>query len=545
MQPFSRLCCTWSLGLVITIAWVPSVPAQDPLHQRIDQLIAKKKATYAKEAAPAASDAEFLRRVYLDLTGVIPAVADAKAFLDDKAPTKRQQLVDRLLASEGFARHLTNVFDVLLMDRRPDKHVKSPEWREHLRAAFAANKPYDQLAREILSADGADPKQRPAARFFLDRDGDAHVLTKDISRVFLGKNLQCAQCHDHPLVEAYKQDHYYGIYAFLNRSFVFTEKGSKQAILAEKGDGDVSFQSVFVKVTKNTGPRLLDGPALTEPKLDKGKEYVVPYKPGEKPRPKFSRRAFLAKTITDTPVFARATANRLWSFYLGRGLIHPVEYDHPSNPPSHPELLDALAADLSARKFDLKAFIKDIVLSQTYQRGSELPKGAADPDPADYVVANLRPLSPEQLAWSMMQATGLIDAQRKAMGPKATEHTVFNALAGNVANFVRLFGNQPGEPTDPTAFEATLDQTLFLKNGDQLRGWLAPRLGNLTQRLGEIKDSSPLADELYLSILTRLPSADERKETADFLASRAADRPQALQDLVWALVTSAEFRFNH
>ena len=141
----------------------------------------------------------------------------------------------------------------------------------------------------------------------------------------------------------------------------------------------MSFQSVFVKVTKNTGPRLLDGPALTEPKLDKGKEYVVPYKPGEKPQPKFSRRAFLAKTITDSPVFARATANRLWSWYLGRGIVHPIEYDHPNNPPSHPELLDALAADLTARKFDLKAFIKDIVLSQTYQRGSEVAQGNRRP----------------------------------------------------------------------------------------------------------------------------------------------------------------------
>ena len=130
MQPFSRLCCTWSVALLVTISWISAVGAQAPLHQRIDQIIAKKKATYAKEAGPLAGDAEFLRRLYLDLTGVIPSVADAKAFLDDKSTNKREQLVNRLLGSEAFARHMTNLFDVLLMDRRADKHVKTPEWRE-------------------------------------------------------------------------------------------------------------------------------------------------------------------------------------------------------------------------------------------------------------------------------------------------------------------------------------------------------------------------------------------------------------------------------
>ena len=544
MQLLARPRCTWLMVSLFLVAFPQAASSQMPLSQRIDQEIAKKKPNFAKEAAPLAGDAEFLRRIYLDLTGVIPTSKEARAFLADQGPNKRQQLVERLLASDAFARHMTNFFDLLFLDRRPDKHIKASEWREFLRTSLAANKPYDQLAREILSADGADPKQRPAAKFFLDRDGETHLLTRDISRVFLGKNLQCAQCHDHPLVDAFKQDHYYGLYAYLNRSFVFTEKGGKLAIFAEKGEGEVSFQSVFVKVTKNTGPRLLDGPPLTEPKLDKGKEYIVPYKNGDKPQPKFSRRAFLAKTITESPLFARASANRLWSMFLGRGLIHPVEYDHPNNLPSHPQLLDALSTQLAEGKFNLKAMIKEIVLSHTYQRASELPKGSADVDPADYLVASLRPLSPEQLAWSLMQATGLTDAQRQSLGNKASEVAVRNALAGNVDPFIRLFGNTPGEPTDPSNFEATLDQTLFLKNGDLLRGWLASRPGNLTHRLTELKDAA-LAEELYLSVLTRHPNDEERKEIAAYLANRPANRSQALEDLVWALATSAEFRFNH
>src|SRR5262245_54286268 len=255
------------------IAWIASVSilaiasiahAQLTLSQRIDNHVAK-----ALKAPPSArsSDDEFLRRVYLSLTGVIPTAEDARAFFADSSADKRAKLVDQLLASEGYARHLTNLFDVLLMDRRPDKHVKRPEWRDFLQKSFADNKPYDQFVREILSADGTDPKTRPAAKFYLDRDGELNVLTKDISRLFLGMNLHCAQCHDHPLVDAYKQDHYYGVLAFLNRSYIFADKGTKTSVYAEKGEGDVTFQSVFVaKVTKSTGPRLPEGKAIEEPK---------------------------------------------------------------------------------------------------------------------------------------------------------------------------------------------------------------------------------------------------------------------------------------
>ncbi len=271
---------------------------------------------------------------------------------------------------------------------------------------------------------------------------------------------------------------------------------------------------------------------------------MVAFKAGEKPRPKFSRRSLLAKELTGNPRFARAAANRFWSFYFGRGIIHPVELDHDANPPSHPKLLELLAEDFSARKFDVKGFVKEIVLSQTYQRASEIPTGAKDVDPAAFAVYPLRPLTPEQLAWSMMEATGLVDAERKAK-PKANEKAVFAKLATHVQAFVGLFGGQPGEPTDPTSFEATLDQTLFLDNGALLRDWLTPRPGSLTARLGTLKTAEAVADELYLSVLARLPSADERKEVAEFLGRREAERPSALQDLAWALVASAEFRFNH
>jgi hypothetical protein len=531
------------IGLAVAvIVFAPaSTLGQDVLHERIDRHI-EAKPEYAKQAAALADDAEFFRRIHLDLAGVIPSTAETRAFLKDAAPDKRAKLIDNLLAGPHYARHLANIVDVWLMDRRPDKHVKRPEWLQYLRTSFADNKPYDVLVREILAADGLDPKGRAPAKFFLDRDAEPNLLTRDVSRLFLGMNLQCAQCHDHPLVDAYKQDHYYGVYAFLNRSFVFTDKAKKLSVLAEKAEGDVAFESVFLpKVKKSTGPRLPDGPPITEPKFEKGKEYTVAPGKDIRPVPAFSRRGQLAAQITENKRFARAAANRLWFYMLGRGIVHPVDFDHEENPPSHPELLDLLATEFAKSKYDVKHLLRQIALSKTYQRSSLSRKKADEVEENAFAVANLRPLTPEQLAWSMMQATGLIDVERQAV--KGNETALVAKLAGNEPTFVTLFGNQPGEPSD-LGFQATLDQTLFLANGAVVRGWLAPRAANLTDRLAKLKNVDELADELYLSVLTRLPSAEERKDVADFL-SRAADRNAALPDLAWALLASAEFRFNH
>jgi hypothetical protein len=160
-------------------------------------------------------------------------------------------------------------------------------------------------------------------------------------------------------------------------------------------------------------------------------------------------------------------------------------------------------------------------------------------------VASLRPLAPEQLAWSMMQATGQADVERRALGAKATPAALYARLAGQAAPFVKLFAGPPGEPAVNKDFEATLDQTLFLANGDLLRGWLAPRPDSLTERLGRLTEAGPLAEELFLSVLSRRPSAEECRDVAEHLRDRGADRAAAVQELAWALLTSAEFRFNH
>lgn len=531
--------------MILVLALAPALVAAPPLHERIDQSIASRLPHSERQASGAASDAEFLRRIWLDLTGTIPTAAEAKAFLDDTSPGKRVALIDRLLASPAHARHLADVLDVWLLERRADNGVSHAQWWEYLRGAAAANRPWDELAREVLGSDGADPRTRPAAAFFLDRAAEPHLLTRDIGRLFLGMNLQCCQCHDHPRIEEYRQEHYYGLYAFVSRTSLVEDVKLKVPVLAEKADGEVTFQSVFdkAKVTKTTGPRMPNGAPVKEPSITKGTEYLVAPAAGVRSVPRYSRRSQLGPQLAraDHEPFCRNAANRFWAMMIGRGLVHPLDMDHPGNPPSHPGLVALLASDLAGRKFDVRGFVREIAMSRTYQRSSELPPGAKEADPTGLTHAILKPLTPEQLAWALMQATGLADAERKALGKTVTDDALATRLAPNVAPFVRAFGNPAGTAA---SFDATLDQALFLANDPTVRAWLAPRPGNLIDRLTALASADAVADELYLSVLTRRPDADERRETADFLAHRK-DRIAALQDLAWALLASAEFRFNH
>ena len=332
--------------------------------------------------AALSTDSEFLRRVTLDLTGMIPTSAEAREFLDDPSPYKRERLIDRLLASPGYARRMQDVFDMMWMERRPELHVPGPQWREYLRRSFAENKPYDRLVGEILSADGADPAGRPAAKFLLDREADPNLLTRDVGRLFLGVDLQCAQCHDHPLIDGYKQAHYYGLYAFLSRSYLFADPRAKVTVLAEKGEGDVTFTSVFKKkVTHRTGPRIIDAPPVAEPTFAKGQEYAGPPGQGEQGPPgalvQPPCQAGAAPGVGDDPRIRPQHRQSPLGADDGRGLVHPLDLHHGENPPSHPELLDLLAREFVAMGFDVKAFLRELALSRTYQRSSEPPPGRA------------------------------------------------------------------------------------------------------------------------------------------------------------------------
>ncbi len=554
-----------------------------PLHERIDRLIEAQleRSLPGPNRVPAApaTDSEFLRRVWLDLAGIIPPADLAQAFLDDPSPYKRARLIDRLLESPLYARRMQQVFDTLWMERRPDLHVPALAWRAFLYQAFSENQPYDEIVRTVLGADGTDPRTRGAAKFTLDREADPHTLSRDVGRLFLGVDLTCCQCHDHPLIDGYKQSYYYGLFAFLNRTVLVTDPAAG-AVLGEKAEGDVQFASVFKKkVIRQTGPRVLDGPPLTEPRISAGQEYLIPPdKEGKvRPVPVSSRRNRLAASIASggVPAFSHNVVNRIWALLLGRGIVHPVDLHHPDNPPSHPELLDLLAREFVAMKFDLKAFLRELTLTRAYQRSSEAPpdSSAGLDDPAQFAVATLRPLSPEQLAFSTMQGLGIVaatralvihqledhdprireilsrDPKRRALRARLVEDSVYGKLEPSVGPFVRLFGGVAGQPQSASEGSSTVDQALFITNGEPVRSWLSPQGGSLVERAIALTDSSSVAELLYLSLLSRRPTSEERAEVALYLARRMREQPQertnALRELVWSLIASTEFRFNH
>jgi len=558
--------------------------AAEPLHQRIDAVI---DAACQGPAADLCSDAEFIRRAYLDLVGVIPTADEAREFLDDQAADKRTRLVDRLLADERFAFRMRNVFDVMLMERRPDKYVKRGPWREYLLASFHENKPLNQLAREILWADPDRAELQAAARFYLDREAQPDLITRDIGRLLLGRDVQCAQCHDHPLIGDYSQAEYYGLYAFLNRSFLFEDKQEKRFLLAEKADGEVTYSSVFDAESKYTAaPHLPDRPEIEEPTFAEGESWEV--KPPKDGRgvPKFSRREQLAEGVTsgDCQPFNRNLANRLWAVLFGRGIVHPLDLHHGDNPPVNPELLDLLAEELAAMKFDLRGFLRELALTRAYQRSGRLPEGvAADGDEASeqltrqgsdhFFLHGIQPLSAEQMAISLHQATGdlpaRLEAARKAaeakLKTKQSEEkptgdekdgeksrldsaeiarqawrTVYDQLQPVIDEMVEIFAQGDGQPTED--FEGRAIEALYLSNSDRIQALVR---GRLAQQLASEDDPAGLAEQMYLAVLSRRPEAEEAAAVSEYLAAAKDDRPGAVEEMIWGLVASTEFRFNH
>ena len=536
------------------------------LHEQIDTLIEKRLVERKISPADQSDDSEFIRRIYLDLTGVIPTTAQAREFLDSSEADKRRKLIDKLLATDDYALHMARVFDVMLAERRVPAtnlyDVPAAAWRVYLTEAFIENRPWDQLVREMLGGEGTDGKIPGASKFYLVRDADPHQITRDVGRVFLGVDLQCAQCHDDPRFAEYRQSEYFGIYAFVER-FRREPLSPRGAHISEAALSKTTFTSVFTAKGGETNPKLPGGEMIPDPVFEKGKEYLVkPVRRDAGGVPAYSRRAKLAEQLprAETPGFSRNIANRLWALFLGRGIIHPLDLDHASNPPSHPELLDCLADWMVDHKFDLKATIREIVLSRTYQRSSILPAGVDDlPDDA-FAVAMQRGLTAEQLRWSVLEASGRM-AQLMS-GPVRTSKTP--AIPYNekdpewkkrmarhesaeriTAGLVTAFASAPGVWEGD--FQPIVDQALFLLNSTQVDAVLVEVPGNAYQRLLMTNDSDALAEDLYLSVLTRRPSAAEKETVRELLGSAKSlkDRREPVRALMVGLMLSSEFRLNH
>jgi hypothetical protein len=372
------LWCTlsgWSTAVAQSDAGQANRSPRAPLHVRIDRHLAE---LHPGPEVGLCDDGEFLRRVYLDLVGSLPTAQQTRAFLADSSPGKRARVIDELLERPEHDEHMARVFDVMLMERRADKHVKQAPWHEYLLTSFTEQKPLNHLARELLAADGVEDERRAPAKFYLEREVEPNLLTREVGRMFFGMDVQCAQCHDHPLIADYTQPDYYGLFAFLGRSYLFQPDNKQPAVIAEKAEGDAKFKSVFTGVEGETLPRLPGGVEVPEPEFAEGEAYKVAPNPKDKkvrPVPKYSPRAELARRATDgsNDAFNRNLANRLWALMMGRGLVDPVDQHHSDNPPVHPALLQELADELVRLEFDLRAMLRQLALSRTYQRPLELP----------------------------------------------------------------------------------------------------------------------------------------------------------------------------
>ena len=531
------------------------------LHEQIDALVESAFGTV--KPAPNCEDAEFLRRVTLDLAGTIPTPNSARDFIGDAATDKRVRAIDELLASPEWARRMADLFHVILMERRGDE----PEWRAWLEKSFADNKPWNQLVYQVLNADADDEQNRAAAYFMskrLEKYGQNPVdypgLVRDIGRLFLGQDLQCAECHDHLFIDDYKQLDFQGLFAVYKNTFVrrdvkFPAVGEKAMTLP------VEFVSVFDPTQRKTGPRIPGGTAFSIPERKPAESPPPKKKQPVPPRPEWSAVELLAREFTrpENRQFARTTVNRVWYALLGRGLIHPVDLDHSGNPPSHPKLLDLLTDDFIAHDFDLKWLVREIVLSRTWQRSSRLPEGAISPNPDRFAGAIERPLMAEQLLACVVRATenaGPLTVKEEASIETtpdsdknlATENDPADSKALPTLSelktaFATAFANEARAPEGE--FKATVKGALFWRNSAEIQKLLNRHSGNLIDRLTKIKQTNSLVEELYLAVLSRHPTNDEASVMTAFLNDSNADRETAIRDAAWALLTSVEFYVNH
>ena len=532
------------IPLVGLLAALHSAAAQEKaLRDVIDGEISAAWLKQAVTPTQRTSDAEFLRRIYLDLTGVIPTHAEAAEFLKDESSDKRQKLIDKLLDAPRYALHQADLWDLILFGRSPpgfgtERREGIQGW---LKDQFAANKPYDKMIKDLLRAEGNSVEQGPAM-YYVQYRNQPEDLNEKVTQTFLGVQLQCARCHDHPF-DDWKQTDFFGMAAFFAR-LTIAEVGKKDNLtlyaVGEKMTGEVLFTGPAKdqapgKKGDPIKPKFLHGDALAEPALPEG--FKEPKLEGNKlpPPPTFSRRDQLVDWITkaDNPYFARAIANRLWGQYFGRGIVHPIDNLSPANAPSHPALLDAITAWLVAHEFDLKALTREFLNSNTYQLSSAGSNG--DAFPLWFQHGRTRPLSAEELAESWRLATGYEESSKD----KEKEKSRFHPLTRDYV--VRYFGL----PTNGTGdFQGGLAEHLYLNNG-QLGSLFSTAPGGLFAVLGDKeKAADEKLDRLFLQTLSRLPSAAERERFEPLMAS-GEKTEDTRRDLVWSLITCSEFRFNH
>lgn len=511
------------------------------IEQAIDHYVQARLTERQAQPTPTADDCTLVRRTSIDLQGRIPTVAETKRYVESTESDKRVKLVDALLASPDFAYQFRNQLDTLLMSGQKGA---PGEWREYLLKSVRQNRSWNQMFRDMLIGNDDDPDVKAATTFVRVRARELDELTNDTSSIFFGVNVSCAKCHDHPLVEDWKQDHYFGMASFFQRTYVTKKNG-----IAEKFSGEVKFKTTKGE-DKVAKLMFLTGTIIEEPVVEVSaeekkkqdeevKKQTQDDKAGPPPTPPFSPRAKLVDVALQSgndQFFARAIVNRVWAMYIGRGLVHPLDQMHSGNPASHPELLEWLSRDLIQHQFDLRRLVRGIVLSQTYARSSEW-NGSTEPPAADlFAVALVRPLSPRQYSMSLRIASSSPDAYKPATEEWSKKRDELERNSEGFANQFEL----PGEN-----FQVGVDEALLFSNSPQFADDYLRDSGD--RLVGVIKTQADRSTQIataYWSALSRAPSADEVAACEQFLAKRT-EPVAGLRQMVWALLTSPELRFNH
>jgi len=561
---------SWPVGLVVVLAAVCGslalVAAAADDHFGIsqvkyinEQIVAGWEDAGIRPSA-AATDGEWCRRLHLDVIGRIPTSGELQAFLANTSPSKRPELVARLLGDEyvdEYARNWTDVWTTVLIGRDvANERVNRPGMRQYLRRAFSKNKPYDRFMEELVTATGATANRKDidgfngATNFLsgkLEEMGveNAVQATAKTAQIFLGLQVQCTQCHNHPFNKG-KQNQFWEMNAFFRQTRALRRfDGSRDVQWVELVDEDWAgeggnpeeaelYYELRNGLMKVAYPVFVDGTEISKSgylpgTMEDGTAYGV------------HRRKELAKLIKASPYFPKAIVNRVWSHFLGYGFTKPVDDLGEHNPPSHPELLDGLAERFREQSFDLKELVRWIVLSRPYTLSSRTTAANAQDDPAlgekpKFSHFYLRQMQAEQLYESLLTATQADKTQRAEEAAKKKDQWL--------SQFVIAFGTDEGD--DATTFNGSIPQVLMMFNGDLIKQATSTGKGGFLDAVATSGASAKAKiDTLYVAALARKPSAKEVATANAILTARRGDVVGALQDIWWAVLNSNEFIINH
>jgi len=506
-----------------------------PEHNFIDQHVNAKLRKMKILPSDLTNDAEYVRRVYLDLTGLPPKAERVRAFLEDSTPSKekREKLVDALIGSPDFVEFWANKWADLLQCNSENLGQKSVWlYRNWIRQQLVENVPYDRFVRSLLTAKGSS-YENPAVNYLrvLREPGK---MTEDVTQTFLGVRFNCNKCHDHPF-ERWTQNQYYQMGAFFAQVGFKRGQVGREVIFAEAG-GSFQITAEEIVYHKYDGGEVkhLKTDAVVAPKVPVGDAHAI--------ASGSDRREALVDWLVspENPFFAKSMANRIWSYFFGRGIIDPVDDIRASNPPSNPELLDALTAQFVKDGFDLRKMMRSICLSRTYQLSIVRNKWNED-DSINFSHALPRRLSAEQMVDALAMATG---TKVKLAGVPAGMRAVQipdGMVQGN--DFLQLFGR----PKRQSACECerssslTLSHALSLINGPTISDAVNSKDSRIAKMAVTEPDDKKLVEEIYLSCLSRPPSEAELKAVK---FEPNSSRLEVAQDLAWALLNSPAFLFN-